>query len=150
MVDVDTAEPFKLKVKFKKLDEDAIQPRVTEGNACFDFYAIEDTDIQGLGNKVHTGIAVEIPSGYHIKLFMRSSYGAKTTMRLSNCVGIVDSSYRGEVMGLFDNSMRVQTIHKGERFMQGLVERNIPVEFEESDELSDTDRGDGGFGSTGK
>lgn len=139
-----------LVVKMKKLDVDAKVPLLTEGNACFDFYAIEDKDILGNGIKVRTGLSMEIPEGYHMKLFMRSSTGANTTLRLSNCVGIVDSSYRGEVMGLFDNEHRVQTIHKGDRFMQGLIEKNVPIEFEECEDLGDTNRGDGGFGSTGK
>lgn len=146
---VDVSNDDAVTIKVQKIDEDAKLPLVTKGNACFDFYAVLDRDIQGNGVIVPTGLAFEIPEGYHMKLFMRSSYGTKTTMRLSNCVGIVDSSYRGEVMGVFDNEHRVQTIHKGDRFMQGIIEKNIPVLFEEVEELSDTDRGEGGFGSTG-
>lgn len=136
-------------VKYKRVVEDARPPLVTDGNAGFDFYAIEDTDIQGRGVKVRTGLKLAIPEGYHIKLFMRSSMGANTNIRMSNCVGIIDSSYRGEVMGIFDNDYRVQTIKKGDRFMQGILESNIGIEFEEAEELGDTNRGEGGFGSTG-
>ena len=137
-------------IKVKKVDERAELPKVTDGNACFDFYAIEDTTVADFGFKVRTGLAFEIPQGYHMKLFMRSSYGSKRTIRPSNCVGIVDSSYRGEVMGMFDATLMQETIDKGERFMQGMIEKNIPVEFELADELSSTERGTGGFGSTGK
>ena len=86
-----------------------------------------------------------------MKLFMRSSYGAKSKLRLSNCVGIIDASYRGEVQGLFDNvGYDLEGIQKGDRFMQGLIEKNVDIEFEEVDELTETKRGTGGFGSTGK
>ncbi len=146
-----------LKIKIKKTHPEAQMPLVTKGNACFDFYAIEDTDVKSMhlatAVLVRTGLAFEIPEGYHMKLFARSSYGAKTKLFLANCVGIVDSSYRGEVMGIFKahTGRRVtKRIRAGERFMQGLIEKNIPVEFEEVKELTTTDRGEGGFGSTGK
>ena len=146
-----------LKVKIKKTHPEAQIPLITQGNACFDFYAVEDTAVKSMhlstATFVRTGLSFEIPEGYHMKLFMRSSQGAKTKFYLANCVGIVDSSYRGEVMGIFKITAgrRIKKyIHKGERFMQGLIEKNIPVEFEEVNELSQTDRGEGGFGSTGK
>jgi dUTP pyrophosphatase len=142
-------EVNKIIIKYIMLNEFAKEPLVSEGNACFDFYAVSDVDIAGHSAKVHTGIAVEIPEGYHMKLFMRSSMGSKTSIRLANCVGIIDSSYRGEIMAVFDNLARVQTIRRGDRFLQGLVEKNIPVEFKKSKKLSDTKRGSGGFGSTG-
>lgn len=103
------------------------------------------------GVLVGTGVAFEIPKGYHMKLFMRSSYGAHRKLRLSNCVGICDSSYRGEVKGLFDNIGDLpEIIEKGERFMQGLIEKNVEIEFKEVDTLTETQRGSGGFGSTGR
>lgn len=150
-----------MEIKVKKMDSRAHLPLVTDGNACFDFYALEDTSVTpigtGKGTLVRTGLALEIPEGYHMKLFMRSSYGAKTNLILGNCVGIVDSSYRGEIMGIFktfDTSLGMTygpwIIREGDRFLQGLIEKNIEVVFTEVDELSETDRGDGGFGSTGK
>lgn len=146
-----------VKIKIKKTHDKAVLPLMTEGNACFDFYAIEDTDVKSMhlatAVLVRTGLAFEIPEGYHMKLFARSSCGAKTKLFLANCVGIIDSSYRGEVMGIFKahTGRRVtKRIRAGERFMQGLIEKNIPVEFEEVKELTVTDRGEGGFGSTGK
>ena len=146
-----------LKIKIKKTHPEAQIPLITQGNACFDFYAVEDTAVKSMhlstATFVRTGLSFEIPEGYHMKLFMRSSQGAKTKFYLANCVGIVDSSYRGEVKGIFKTTTGrrvVKHIHKGERFMQGLIKKNIPVEFEEVSELSQTDRGEGGFGSTGK
>ena len=147
-----------MKIKVKKVlgtypSEDIKLPLITDGNACFDFYAPTSFFICGgaKGQKIPTGLAFEIPAGYHMKLFMRSSYGAKSKLRLSNCVGIIDASYRGEVQGLFDNvGYDLEGIQKGDRFMQGLIEKNVDIEFEEVDELTETKRGTGGFGSTGK
>lgn len=147
-----------MQVRIKKwLDnygtEDVKLPLITEGNACFDFYAPEKVVIYPgeTGVTVGTGVAFEIPNGYHMKLFMRSSYGAHRKLRLSNCVGIVDASYRGEVKGLFDNIGDLpEIIEKGERFMQGLIEKNVEIEFKEVDTLTETQRGSGGFGSTGR
>lgn len=147
-----------MQVRIKKwLDnygtEDVKLPLITEGNACFDFYAPEKVVIYPgeTGVLVGTGVAFEIPKGYHMKLFMRSSYGAHRKLRQSNCVGIIDASYRGEVKGLFDNVGDLpEIIEKGERFMQGLIEKNVEIEFKEVDTLTETQRGSGGFGSTGR
>lgn len=122
-------------------------------DACFDFYAPEKTVIQPhtMHTTVRTGLAFEVPEGYHLELFMRSSYAKKRNLRLSNCVGIVDSSYRGEVIALFDNLGDMpEVIEKGERFLQGLIQKNTSVTWKEVDQLSRTGRGDGGFGSTGR
>lgn len=145
-----------MQVRIKKwLDrygtEDVKLPLITEGNACFDFYAPEKVVIYPgeTGVAVGTGVAFEIPNGYHMKLFMRSSYGAHRKLRLANCVGIVDASYRFEVKGLFDNIGHLpEIIEKGDRFLQGMIEKDIPVEFVEVDTLEKTQR-TGGFGSTG-
>lgn len=141
-----------MKIKVKKLVPNAKLPLVTDGNACFDFYANRHYVVNPLQNIViETGLSFEIPAGYHMKLFMRSSTGRNTGLRLSNCVGIVDSSYRGEVMACFNNiDQRTYEIKQGDRFLQGLIEKDIPVEFEEVDKLDETERGTGGFGSTGR
>ncbi len=126
---------------------------VTEDNACFDFYSPEKVVIYPgqMGVKIGTGVVTEIPKGYYMMLFMRSSYGAKRTLRLSNCVGIIDSPYRGEIKAMFDNiGDEVEIIEKGDRFVQGLIQKKIEVEFEEVTTLTETQRGDGGFGSTGR
>ncbi|MCI7200459.1 hypothetical protein [Megasphaera elsdenii] len=114
-----------VKIRIKKwLDsypaDDIKLPKVTAGNACFDFYSPEKKIVYAGDRSVMigTGIAVEIPEGYHMKLFMRSSFGAKRTLRLSNCVGIIDSSYRGEIKGVFDNIGGFpEIIEKGDRFL---------------------------------
>lgn len=147
-----------MEIKIKKVldnygKEDVKLPLITDGNACFDFYAPAKFVIYPgeCGAKIPSGLSFEIPEGYHMKLFMRSSYGAKRCLRLSNEVGIIDSSYRGEVRGLFDNIGETpEIIEKGERYMQGLIEKNIPVKWREVQTLSQTQRGTGGFGSTGK
>lgn len=147
-----------MKIRAKKfLDthkaEDVKLPLVTEDNACFDFYSPEKVVIYPgqMGVKIGTGVVTEIPKGYYMMLFMRSSYGAKRTLRLSNCVGIIDSPYRGEIKAMFDNiGDEVEIIEKGDRFMQGLIQKKIEVEFEEVTTLTETQRGDGGFGSTGR
>nr|DAP96834.1 MAG TPA: dUTPase [Caudoviricetes sp.] len=133
--------------------EDVKLPLVTEDNACFDFYSPEKVVIYPgqMGVKIGTGVVTEIPKGYYMMLFMRSSYGAKRTLRLSNCVGIIDSPYRGEIKAMFDNiGDEVEIIEKGDRFVQGLIQKKIEVEFEEVTTLTETQRGDGGFGSTGR
>lgn len=141
-----------MKIKIKLLNENAKIPTQKCGDACFDFYCCEDINVIGKSKvKIHTGIAMEIPEGYHLKLFMRSSTGSKTFLRLSNCVGIIDSSYRGEIIGFVDNIGDTKyCIKNGYRLFQGLIEKNIPVIFEQVDELSETERGTCGFGSTGK
>lgn len=133
--------------------EDVKLPLVTEDNACFDFYSPEKVVIYPgqMGVKIGNGVVTEIPKGYYMMLFMRSSYGAKRTLRLSNCVGIIDSPYRGEIKAMFDNiGDEVEIIEKGDRFVQGLIQKKIEVEFEEVTTLTETQRGDGGFGSTGR
>lgn len=147
-----------MEIKLKRwLDDypktDIKLPLATDGNACFDFYSPTKAVIYPgqTGAAVGTGIAVEIPDGYCMKLYVRSSYGAHRKLRLSNSVGIIDSSYRGEVKALFDNIGDMpEIIEKGERFIQGRIEPNIPVAFTEVATLSQTQRNTGGFGSTGK
>lgn len=145
-------------VSFKKAidkypEKDIKMPLITDGNTCFDFYAPEKTVIYP-GNrsvKVGTGLMFEIPKGYHMEIYMRSSYGSKRGLRMSDCVGIIDNSYRGEVIGAFDNIGTLpEIIEKGERFMPGKIAPDVTVEFTEKDSLSQTQRGEGGFGSTGK
>jgi dUTP pyrophosphatase len=143
----------RIEIKFKKLRPDAKPPVSSEGNAGWDFYAPEDTTVHArqAGRSVGTGIALEIPEGYYMELFMRSSYGKKTGLRLSNQVGVIDRNYRGEIIALFDNIGNSDyTIKKGERFVQGIIKKDVPVVFKEAQTLSETNRGVGGFGSTGK
>lgn len=142
-----------IEIKVKLLRDGAKLPVKKDGDAAFDFFAAEDVRINPrcASVPVPTGVAIEMPKGYYMELFMRSSYGAKRSLRLSNCVGVIDNSYRGEIKGLFDNhGMETEFIHAGDRFAQGIIKKEIPAKFVLADKLSKTERNDGGFGSTGK
>lgn len=144
-------------VKVKRLDERAKLPeRKTEEAACFDLATIEDIYVRTLNAEdkaviIRTGLAFEIPKGYHMKLFLRSSIGYNTKLRLANQTGIIDSDYRGELKILVENPSRTPIkIGAGTRIAQCLIEKNVPVSFSEVKELEETERGEGGIGSTGK
>ena len=99
---------------------------------------------------VHTGLCVEIPVGYAGLIYARSGLASKKGLAPANKVGVVDSDYRGEVMvALHNHGKTDQTVSCGERIAQLVVTPFLKVEFSESEELSDTVRGQGGFGSTG-
>ena len=142
-----------LKVKIKKLNEDALIPTYSkDGDAGMDLVATSksfDTD----ANVVYgTGLAFEIPKGFVGLLFPRSS-NAKKELLLSNSVGVLDSGYRGEVMFKFKFSncnYSENTYEIGERIGQIIILPYPQIEFEEAEELSETERGNGGYGSTGK
>lgn len=100
---------------------------------------------------IHTGLSMELPEGYFGAIYARSGLAMKEGLRPGNCVGVVDSDYRGEFMiGLHNDSDVMRVIEPGERIAQMVVMPYLPVEFEETESLSDTQRGTGGFGSTGK
>lgn len=145
-----------MKVNIKKLNKGAVVP--TSGSkfaAGYDLYAVADES----GNieihpsetvKIKTGLAMEIPEGYFGAVFARSGLATKRGLRPANCVGVIDSDYRGEVIvALKNDSGGLQVIQDGERVAQLVIIPYLPVEFNEVDTLNDTDRGDGGFGSTG-
>lgn len=139
-----------MQVKVKKLDRDAQLPVYgSEGAACFDLYA---NNLRG-DTTYGTGLAFEVPEGHVMLIFSRSGHGYKQGVRLANCVGVIDSDYRGEVSVKLHQDRRDVDIYNakcGERIAQAMI---IPVDhvtFEEVEELSSTERGAGGFGSTGK
>ncbi len=140
----------------KKLNEKAIVP--TYGSAFAagaDLYACTDGEIitfaPGETKFIHTGIAMEIPVGYAGLIYARSGIACKRGLAPANKVGVVDSDYRGEVMvALHNHSTSEVQIEDGERIAQLVVAPFLAVDFEETDELCDTVRGEGGFGSTGK
>lgn len=149
-----------MKIKVKKMRSDAIIPTyATEGSACFDIHAVglpgqpcwQGTMFPaGASETFATGLAFEIPPGYVMKVFSRSGHGFKNGVRLANCVGIIDSDYRGELMVKLHNDGDVGFMVKpGDRIAQAIIEPAPQVEFQESNELSSTSRGTGGFGSTG-
>ena len=130
-----------------------IPTRGSEYAAGYDLYAAIDCtyDIAPHGTvKIGTGLAVEIPDGYFGAIFARSGLATKKGLRPSNCVGVCDSDYRGEyIVALHNDTDELMSIEPHERIAQLVVMPFLPVEFEEVDELSDTNRGSGGFGSTG-
>ena len=137
-----------MKIKMKKLHPDAVIPSYAKaGDAGLDLTAVEiAADSTVLTYK--TGLAVEIPDGYVGLLFPRSSI-YKTAQTLTNCVGVIDSGYRGEIMMKFSFSPYGLEYEVGDRIGQLLIMPYPKVEFEEVTELSQTTRGSGGYGSTG-
>ena len=136
------------------VDEGAQVPTYAhDTDAAADLYALEDTVLRGpsLGNKIRTGVKIQLPEGWLALIIPRSSIGAKTSMRLSNSVGLIDSGYRGELGVLYDNiDINDVTIHKGDRIAQLLVMPSYRFQAKVVDSLEDSDRGEGGFGSSGK
>ena len=143
-----------MRIRIKKTDEKAIIPTYgTEFSAGADLYALLDSSIEIAPHEtcfVHTGISVEIPEGYCGLVFARSSMGAKRGLAPANKVGVIDADYRGEIMvTLHNHSEKVATVDPGERIAQLAIVPFLKAEFEEAEELTDTIRGAGGFGSTG-
>lgn len=148
-----------MEVKIKKLNENAVVPKYAKvGDAGMDLVATSK-EVDKYGNVVYgTGLAFEIPEGYVGLLFPRSSI-SKMDMNLTNSTGVLDSSYRGEVFLKFKHPIRFTAVpvdHKpttynvGDRIGQIIILPYPQIEFKEVDKLSETDRGEGGFGSTGK
>ena len=145
---------MKTVINFKKLDNRATTPTYgSEFSAGADLYAVCDSDIvieQGKTVLIHTGIAMEIPEGYGGFIFARSGLASKKGLAPANKVGVVDADYRGEIMvALHNHSDIAQTVSHGERIAQLVVMPFLACDFFECDELSETVRGSGGFGSTG-
>ncbi len=142
-----------MKIRFKKLDSRAITPTYgTEYSAGADLYNLDEalTVEPHATMLVHTGIAVEIPEGYCGLIFARSGLATKRGLAPANKVGVIDADYRGEVMvALHNHTDKPATVDAGERIAQLAIVPFLKAEYEEADELSDTVRGAGGFGSTG-
>lgn len=144
-----------LRVNIKKLDENAIIPKYgSEFAAGADLYAcISEKIIINPGETylVPTGISIEIPEGYAGLIYARSGLASKKGLAPANKVGVVDADYRGQVfVALFNHSKDPQEIENGERIAQLVIAPFLKADFNEVEELSDTVRGEGGFGSTGK
>lgn len=144
-----------VKVNFKKLKSKAVVPSYGSASAAgADLYACLDGEKEifepGETKLIHTGIALEVPDGYAGLIYARSGIATKRGLAPANKVGVVDSDYRGEIMvSLHNHSNTVQQIEDGERIAQLVITPYLAVDFVETDEISDTDRGAGGFGSTG-
>lgn len=166
-----------MNVKIKRLHPDAVIPQYAkQGDAGFDLVAVEDVIIEpGKTAKIPTGLAFEIPAGYELQIRPRSGITAKTKLRVQ--LGTVDAGYRGEVSVIVDNTLtnpnmtinyalttdggtyrlfddyevegNSYIIRKGDRIAQGVIAPVATATFTEVDELGDSERGEGGFGSSG-
>lgn len=137
----------------KKLHPDAIIPtQAHSGDAGWDLYASEEAWVASHSVvKVGTGVSFALPDNMFGAIYARSGLATKQGLRPANCVGICDSSYRGEyIVPIYNDSNEAQCIRAGERIAQVIFQRYEPVETKEVDELPESDRGTGGFGSTGK
>lgn len=143
------------KIAVKKLDERAVLPAYGSAFAAgADLYAVLDDAVEILPGEtkfIKTGLALEIPEGYAGLIYARSGLASKRGLAPANKVGVVDADYRGEVMvALHNHSNVVQSVEPMERIAQLVVAPFLHAEFVECEELSQTVRGEGGFGSTGR
>lgn len=141
-------------VNIKKLDKKAVLPTYgSEYSAGADLYACLDEELvlqPGETKMIHTGIAMEVPIGYAGLIYARSGLASKRGLAPANKVGVVDSDYRGEFMvALHNHSSQPQAVAPGERIAQLVITPVLAVDFNEVNELEETVRGAGGFGSTG-
>ncbi|MBO5415890.1 MAG: dUTP diphosphatase [Clostridia bacterium] len=145
---------MRINVNIKKLDDRAILPTYgSEFAAGADLYSCSDTVEIAAGETVliHTGIAIELPEGYAGLVYSRSGLASKRGLAPANKVGVIDCDYRGEIMiALHNHGNSSQTVERGERIAQLVITPYFTADFNESDELSNTVRGEGGFGSTGR
>ncbi len=144
-----------MNIKVKKLKPDATVPTMgSKFAAGADLYSAEDADViiePGETKFIDTGLAMEIPEGYVGLVYARSGLACKRGLAPANKVGVVDSDYRGEIkVALHNHGKEAQTVEKGERIAQMVIAPYLSVNYEEADELSETERGEGGFGSTGR
>lgn len=143
-----------MNIKIKKIKENATVP--TRGSAYaagYDLYACAESDIlinPGETVKIGTGLCFQIPEGYFGGIFARSGLATKQGLRPPNCVGVIDSDYRGEVIvALHNDSSETRIVSPGDRIAQMIILPFLEVNFIQVNELDSTDRGCGGFGSTG-
>ncbi len=144
-----------MRVNVRKLSEKAHLPTYGSAYAAgADLYACTDGEVKILPGEtvfVHTGIAIELPAGTVGLVYARSGLSCKRDLAPANKVGVIDCDYRGEIIvALHNHGVEARTIADGERIAQLIVAPYYTAEFTESEELSATVRGEGGFGSTGK
>lgn len=144
-----------MNIKVKKLKPGATVPTMgSKFAAGADLYSAEDADVviePGETKFIGTGLAMEIPEGYVGLVYARSGLACKRGLAPANKVGVVDSDYRGEIkVALHNHGKEAQMVEKGERIAQMVIAPYLSVNYEEADELSETERGEGGFGSTGR
>lgn len=142
-----------MQIKIKKLDERAILPQRGSAMAAgMDLYALDGVAVEaGKTAIVHTGIALAIPEGYAGFIYARSGIATKRSLAPANKVGVIDADYRGEIMVALHNHGDVaQSVEAGERIAQMVIAPFLSVELQLVETLDETERADGGFGSTGK
>lgn len=142
-----------MEMNLKLLNSNAKVPtRGSNDAAGYDIYSTDDVTIKSGETKlIGTGIACEIPKNYFGGVFARSGLSVKEGLRPANCVAVIDADYRGEIrVPLHNDSKEDRCVTVGERIAQLVILPFLPIEFHEVDELSATERGNGGFGSTGK
>ena len=144
-----------MKVRFKKLRENAKVPtRATKNSAGYDLYSTNDKVVYIDSEdtvEFKIGIAVELPDGYFGAVVARSGLSTRRGLRPANCFGVVDSDYRGEVrVFLHNDSSIIQCVEPGERIAQLILIPYQTMEFEEVENLDETERGENGIGSTGR
>lgn len=144
-----------MRMRYTRTDERAREPhRGSKLAAGYDLYAVVPRGVMVIKphetEVVHTCITVEIPPGHFGAIFARSGLATKRGLRPSNCVGVIDEDYRGEVLvATYNDSEETQIIYNGDRIAQMIVIPYATIEWQEVSELTKTDRGTGGFGSTG-
>lgn len=151
----DSGEQNDMKILLKKLRPDAVIPkRGSEYAAGYDLYACLDAPVTIAPHetvKVGTGISAAIPEGWFGAVFARSGLASRQGIRPANCVGVCDSDYRGEyIVALHNDREEPVVISSGDRIAQLVIMPFMTAEFELTEELPETLRGEGGFGSTGK
>ena len=144
-----------MEVKIKLLNNKAKMPtRGSEKAAGYDLYACTNSPIIIAPHKtikINTGVSIELPHGSFGGIFARSGLATNQGLRLANCVAVIDEDYRGEwIVPLHNDTDNPQTINPMERIAQLVIIPYLNIEFEEVDELSDTERGDKGFGDSGR
>jgi dUTP pyrophosphatase len=148
------AKSTAVKVKVKHVGRFPLPAYATSGSAAMDLVAEigrQQHIIQGSNQLIPTGISIEVPNGYCAKIYARSGIADKRGLAPSNGVGIIDSDYRGQVfVSLANHSEVTQYVEPGERIAQIMIEKVEPFAWVQVDELDETNRGIGGFGSTGE
>ena len=145
-----------MEIKIKKLKDNAVLPsRGSAAAAGYDLYACLESESVEIAPhttvKIGTGLSIAVPDGYFGAIFARSGLAAKEGLRPANCVGVADSDYRGEyIVALHNDGEAYRTVKNGDRIAQLVIMPFLSVEFCEVAELDETERGAGGFGSTGK
>lgn len=141
-------------MKLKIITDNQVPAYATEHAAGIDLYCKTKEDISikpGETVKINTGLKVEIPEGYFGAVYPRSSTGVKKQLMLANTLGVIDSDYRGELMMFFYNYGKTnQVIKNGDRLAQLVIQPYLRCQIEEVEELSESERNEGGFGSTGR